>query len=351
MRSGAEVDEITIALRLGVLVYGRVTGREGPIDGATITAAAGFGETAHKVALAYTTRTGEFALRSLTGKVTLTVSATGYGDVDRTITLDDAPSGTDPGRARQREDFALVIEDGQLRGQVLAPDGGVPGVVSVRVLEGPSRRSAVTDARGQFTLDRVATGSYLVELASADYPPLRARLQTGSWKELRFTQGGGARVRLADARSGAPLANVRVEATGPGGRTAIRTTDPQGIAELRALAAGEWTVQVRAPGYTAGRHVVAVGATRAWPEVRLDLQRSAIAGGVVRDRFGRRVAGARVSIGGASARTDADGNFRITDAPAGPGTLEAEYEGARGALRVELAPGDERMTLNVDLTQ
>jgi hypothetical protein len=347
VRSGAETDEITIALRPGVLVYGRVTGREGPIDGATITAAAGFGETAHKVALAYTTRTGEFALRSLTGKVTLTVSATGYGDVDRTITLDD--TSTDPSRARQREDFALVIEDGQLRGQVLAPDGGVAGPVAVRVLEGPSRRSAVTDARGQFTLDRVATGSYLVELASADYPPLRARLQTGSWKELRFAQGGGARVRVADARSGAPLAGVRVEAAGPGGQSASRTTDAQGYAELRALAAGEWTVQVRASGYTAGRHVVAVGATRAWPELRLDLQRSAIVGGVVRDRFGRRVAGARVSIGGASARTDADGSFRITDAPAGPGTLEAEYEGARGALRVELAPGDERMTLNVDL--
>jgi murein DD-endopeptidase MepM/ murein hydrolase activator NlpD len=352
VRSGAETDEITIALRPGVLVFGRVTGRDGPIDGATITAAAGFGETAHKVALAYTARTGEFALRSLTGKVTLTVSANGYGDVERTITLDETPSGasgTDPSRARQREDFALVIEDGQLRGQVLAPDGGVAGPVSVRVLEGPSRRGAVTDARGQFTLDRVATGSYLVELASADYPPLRARLQTGSWKELRFTQGGGARVRLADARSGAPIANVRVEATGPGGQSAGRTTDAQGYAELRGLAAGEWTVQVRTAGYTAGRQVVAVGATRAWPELRLDLQRSATVGGVVRDRFGRRVAGARVSIGGASARTDADGSFRIADAPAGPGTLEAEYEGARGALRVELAPGDERMTLNVDL--
>ena len=347
VRSGAETGGIEIALRPGVLVHGRVTGRDGPLDGATIVAATGFGETAHKVGLTYTTRTGEFALRSLTGKVTLTVSATGHGDVERTITLDD----TNPNRARQREDFVLVVEDGQLRGQVLAPDGGVAGVVSVRVLEGPSRRRAVSDARGQFALDRVAAGGYVVELASADYPPLRANLQTGTWKELRFEQGGGVRLRIGDARTGSPLAAVRIEATGPGGQTASRTTDPLGLAELRALAAGEWTLQVRSPGYTAVRQVVTIGAMRALPEVRLELQRSAIAGGVVRDRYGRRVAGARVSLGGVSTRTDADGNFRIADAPAGPGTLEAEHEGARGALRVELAPGDERMTLNLELAE
>lgn len=347
VRSGAETDGISITLRPGVPVSGRVTGRDGPLDGALIVATTGFGETVHKVAMTYTTRTGEYALRSLTGKVTLTVSATGYGEVERTITLDD----TTPNRARQREDFALVVEDGQLRGQVLAPDGGVAGVVAMRVLEGPSRRGTVSDPRGQFALDHVASGSYVVELTSADYPPLRAKLETGTWKELRFEPGGGVRLRLADARTSAPLAAVRVEATGPGGQTASRTTDPQGLAELRALAAGAWSVQARAPGYTAGRATVTVSATRVLPELRIDLSRSAIAGGVVRDRYGRRVAGARVSIGGASTRTDADGNFRIADAPAGPGVLEAEYEGARGALRIELAPGDERMTLNVDLVR
>ena len=347
VRSGAETDGLSITLRPGVLVTGGVTGRDGPLDGALIVAMTGFGETVHKVAMTYTTRTGEFALRSLTGKVTLTVSAAGYGDVERTITLDD----TTPNLVRQREDFALVIEDGQLRGQVLAPDGGAAGVVSLRVLEGPSHRGTVSDARGQFALDRIATGSYVVELASADYPPLRAKLETGRWKELRFEPGGGVRLLLADARTGARLAAVRVEATGPGGQSVIRTTDPQGLAELRALAAGEWSVQVRAPGYAAGRAVVTIGAARVLPEVRIDLSRSAIAGGVVRDRYGRRVAGARVSLGGAATHSDADGNFRIADAPAGPGLLEAEYEGARGALRVELAPGDERMTLNIDLTR
>jgi murein DD-endopeptidase MepM/ murein hydrolase activator NlpD len=347
VKSGAETSGIAIALRPGVLVHGRVTGRAGALDGAMVTAVTGFGETEHKVGMTYTTRTGEFALRALTGKVTLTVSATGYGDAERTITLDD----TNPSRARRREDFVLVIEDGQLRGQVLAPDGGVAGPVSVRVLEGPSRRRAITDARGQFALDRVATGSYLVELASADYPPLRAKLQTGTWKELRFQQGGGVLVRLADARTGAPLAAVRVEATGPGGQTASRTTDPQGLAELRALVAGPWTVHVRSPGYTAGRQVVTIGTTRVLPEVRIELARSATVGGVVRDRYGRRVAGARVSLGGVSTRTDADGNFRIADAPAGPGTLEAEHEGARAAQRIELAPGDERMTLTIELAE
>lgn len=347
VRSGAETGGITIALRPGVLVHGRVTGRDGPVDGATVAAAAGFGETAHKVALAYTTRTGEFTLRSLTGRVTLTVSAPGHGDVERTLALDDGS----PGRARRREDFALVIEDGQVRGQVLAPDGGPPGPVAVRVLEGPSRRGAAADAHGQFVLDRVANGSYLVELSSPEHPPLRARLVTGAWKELRFERSGGVRVRLSDARSGAPLDGVRVEAAGPAGQAAAVATDPQGFAELRALAVGAWTVSVRSPGFTAGRQAISVVASRVPADVRIDLQRSAVAGGVVRDRYGRRVAGAKVTLGGATTRTDADGNFRLADAPAGPGTLEAEHEGARGALQLELVPGDERLTLDVHLAE
>ena len=70
---------------------------------------------------------------------------------------------------------------------------------------------------------------------------------------------------------------------------------------------------------------------------------------MVRDRYGQRVAGARVWLGTASTTTDADGNFRLTDVPTGAGRLEAERDAARGGVPVNLAPGDELVTLSIDL--
>ena len=69
----------------------------------------------------------------------------------------------------------------------------------------------------------------------------------------------------------------------------------------------------------------------------------------MRDRYGRRVAGAKVSIGGASTRTDAEGNFRIADAPVGATVIEAELDGTRGTLPIELQPGSERVALTIEL--
>src|SRR5262249_50516427 len=158
-----------VTLRPGVMVRGRVLGRDGAIDGATVTADVGFGEAANKVAMTYTNHAGEFVLRALTGKVTLTVSAPGYGDTDRTVALDDNV-------AQRGEDFTLVIETAQLRGQVPAPDGGAAGLVDVRVIEGPTKRHVVSDATGRYTVDRVATGGYVIELSSPEFPPIRARI-------------------------------------------------------------------------------------------------------------------------------------------------------------------------------
>jgi hypothetical protein len=82
-------------------------------------------------------------------------------------------------------------------------------------------------------------------------------------------------------------------------------------------------------------------------DVSIELARGATVAGVVRDRYGRRVAGARVTLGTASAVTDRDGNFRLTGAASG--VLEAAHEGHRGALPLSLAPGDERLSITVEL--
>ncbi|HEY5945433.1 MAG TPA: carboxypeptidase-like regulatory domain-containing protein, partial [Kofleriaceae bacterium] len=69
----------------------------------------------------------------------------------------------------------------------------------------------------------------------------------------------------------------------------------------------------------------------------------------VRDHFGRRVAGARVTIGDVSTTTDGEGAFRLTGVESG--VLEAESEGRHGELNLQLSPGDERLSLTVNLSE
>lgn len=342
VRTAVVTDDVLVTLSPGTLVHGRVLGREGAIAGATIVAGAGSGESVHKLANAYTSAAGEFTLHSLTGRVTLSVSAPGYGTLERVITLGD--------RAGQhREDFSLVIENAQLRGQVLAPDGGSAGPVSLRIIDGPTRRRAATDATGRFTVDRVATGTYTIELAAANFPTKRVTLKSDQFSEIRLEAGGGARIALRDTHSSVPLTNLRIEATGPEKQVVKRTTDAQGVAELRGLAAGEWTIVVRATGYSSLSRTITIRAERVPQDLRLDLARGATIGGVVRDRYGRRVAGATVSIGSLSTLTDADGNFRLEDAPVGASQVEAARADSRAAVSVQLTAGETRLSLSLEL--
>jgi murein DD-endopeptidase MepM/ murein hydrolase activator NlpD len=138
VRGGAELADIAIALRPGTIVEGRVAGRDGPISGATIIATSGSGETAQEIASGRTSATGEFTLRALSGTITLAITAPGHGTVERTLALGQ-------GR-RHREDFLLATENARLFGQVLAADGVPAEQVTVRVLEGPTRRRATADA-------------------------------------------------------------------------------------------------------------------------------------------------------------------------------------------------------------
>ncbi|HEY5926960.1 MAG TPA: carboxypeptidase regulatory-like domain-containing protein [Kofleriaceae bacterium] len=342
VRSGDDVKDVVVRLADGVLVHGRVVGRDGPIAGATVIAGAGMGESAHKIATTTTDKYGEYTLRSLAGKLTLTASAPMHGEAERAIAVLES-------RDQQREDFKLIAEDGQLRGVVLAPDGGAASGVGVRVVEGTTRRRTVSDTFGRFTIAPVTSGRYVVELASVDYPPKRVTIESDRFSELRVDAGGGARALIRDGQSGAPMSNVRVEAAGPGGQTVARSTDAHGLVELRGLKVGEWKLAVRASGYVAAAQQVTVRTGRGLHDVTFDLVRGSTLAGEVRDHFGRRVAGARVTIGDVSTVTDGEGAFRITGAQSG--VLEAESDGRQGSLNLQLSPGDERLSLTVNLSE
>lgn len=342
VRSGSDTPDIRIAMHPGVLVEGRVVGRDGPIAGALVTAGSSSGEAITKIASTMTSAQGDFTLRALSGAITLSVTAPGHGVVERTLALGDAGP-------RRREDFSLVVENAQLRGQVLAPDGGPAAQVTVRVIEGPTRRQTITDRTGKFTIERAAAGAYVLEVSGGDYPTTRASAQADRWTEVRLERGGSLRLDLRDAFDFAPINNVRVEGRGPNNRTATGTTDGSGIATLRGLAPGEWTFELRAKGFTATSRTVAL---RAAPDdLRITLARSATLSGVVRDRRGIRLANVKVFVGELTTTTDANGNFRLVDAPAGSYWVEAELEGIRGATQVRLEPGGERQAIEIELPQ
>ena len=82
---------------------------------------------------------------------------------------------------------------------------------------------------------------------------------------------------------------------------------------------------------------------------RVELGRGATLAGVVRDRSGHPVAGARVAAGLVSAMTDQDGNFRLADVPTGRVVVNAERAGLAGRIELGLSAGDELVTLQISL--
>ncbi|MCB9560353.1 MAG: carboxypeptidase regulatory-like domain-containing protein [Kofleriaceae bacterium] len=346
VRAGATTDGVSITLSPGVVVHGRVRGPAGAIAGARVVADEGSGETRHKVASTFTDATGEFTLRALAGTITVEVTAPGHGAVERTLALTAA---TSPG-GRHQEDFDLTVEDGRLWGVVLDPDDLPAAGVEVRVVDGPTRRrSAITDGQGRFLIDRVADGRYVVELSSAAQLTRRATVHTGASETLRLEQGGSLAVQLRDVHTAGVLAGLRVDASGPDGRALSRATGADGVAILPALVPGRWRLRVRAPGYVVGELVVDVAPSRYPRDVRLELARGATLAGVVRDRYGERVADVAITVGTASTHSDHDGEFHLLDVPTGAVVLTAERAGARAERPLELRPGDELLHVDVEL--
>jgi len=91
---------------------------------------------------------------------------------------------------------------------------------------------------------------------------------------------------------------------------------------------------------------------------RFELERGATLAGVVRDRFGSRLAGAKVTVrrrgagdqddATATARTDADGTFRIDDTPTGDLDVTVDLDQLHGGTTLTLRPGDEFLSLQLE---
>ena len=190
-------------------------------------------------------------------------------------------------------------------------------------------------------------GRYDLEVLAPEHPVARMSAGTDGAVRVALAAGGAIRVSVVDRQTRGGLAGARIAATGPGGARASAVTDVSGRAELRALATGRWQVRATAPGFAAANR--AVDLAPRGEEATLELSRGALLAGVVRDRNGDRVAGARVSVGDASTTSDQHGAFRLSDVPAGRVVIECESEDRRGSQSLDLAPGDEMVTLELRL--
>ncbi|MBK9037161.1 MAG: carboxypeptidase regulatory-like domain-containing protein [Myxococcales bacterium] len=349
---GQVVAGVELVLERGVMVAGRVTDQRGtPVAGAIVRFTPADATGARGVVEAATDADGRYRVGPLAGAVAVAARAWGHGDFAGVLDLRKVPPGVDPA-AERAYDVTLVVADAELEGTVEDPSG-LPVLGARVVIDGGAAdgRATIAGPGGRFRLAMLPAGALAVRVEHGDYPPQRFTVATGDAVRLTLSFGGGLELLVFDHHTGASLPGLPVLATGPAGARRDLVTDSGGRARLGPIAPGPWKLAVRTPGYVARTLAAAVAAgDRAGqitaPDLRLELERGATVSGVVRDRVGDRVAGARITARRGddelTVSTDSLGEFRLRDVPTGAVSVTATKGGASRAVALELRPGDER---------
>jgi len=387
---GQVITGIDLVLTPGTMIVGKVTDQHGtPVIGAQITAtpvgagahdAAGTAGTAAGAAAGtaagatggaaagaaidvFTDDAGEYKLGPVTGTVELHASAYGHGEARRTLEL--APvRGTTP--AEQREDLLLAVADATVAGILEDATGAPVAGAQLEVVGGAGDgRRAIVAADGTFSIDLLPAGHLHLHIEHPAYPPDDVEVVAASDNQarvrLRLPLGGGVEGALLDASSGAPIPSVTLAASGPASALAEASTDQAGRWKLGPLKPGRWKLAVKQPGYLAQVRELDVpvahtpGGTSV-RDIRIDLARGALVGGTARDARGQRVTAAHVIVTAATGvgptcegDTDGQGEFRLHDCPTGDVDVVATKADLRGATRTTVRPGDEVLSLSLEL--
>ena len=139
--------------------------------------------------------------------------------------------------------------------------------------------------------------------------------------------------------AGAPVLDAWVVVT-PGGRDA--PTGADGHAVLTRLGDGAWTVRVAAPGAEPAVTTVDIAEDDVVLAVTVTPRPAPTATlrGIVTDAVGRPVAGAQLSVDGATTTTDTDGGWILTGLGAGSHTVTVAPAAGTPWVPVELGPID-----------
>ncbi|HEU0036842.1 MAG TPA: carboxypeptidase-like regulatory domain-containing protein [Kofleriaceae bacterium] len=354
--------DVDIVLTAGTILVGRITDQHGaPVIGAQVTAKPEVGFSID----AFSDDAGMYRLGPVTGTVELAATAYGHGDARRTIEVALATGSTPNER---REDLVLAVADAMIAGTLDDETGApVPGA-SIEVSNTAGQaigRTAVVAADGTFVIDNLPAGPLRLRVTHPDYPPADLSATAGARDaakvRLRIPLGGAVEGIVLDAASGAPVPSLVISGYGPLGASADATTDPAGRWKLGPIRAGRWKLAIEQPGYLPASRELDVSAARSpgaatVRDIRFELARGALVGGIVRDARGQRAAGAAITVQLAtgdgpsvSGTTDTQGEFRIRDAPTGDIVITATRGDERGTTRATVRGGDEVLSLSIDL--
>lgn len=181
--------------------------------------------------------------------------------------------------------------------------------------------TALTDSNGKFSVDNSVGG--VLTISRQEYAATQVAIEQNQGSVevlLRPTTVSGV---VTNSRSGEPIEGVLVVLTRKGGQTVSATTDKDGRYLLADVDEGD-AIAIQMEGVT-------VATEHIGKDAKLDFKiRPDILTGVVTDQSGRPIAGATVSIGGASATTAADGSYRLPGAPE-KGTITVRRTGYKDA--------------------
>ena len=327
--------ELVLALQPARVVRGRVTGENGkPVAGATVV-------TDGPPWLPRKATTDDDGTYRLPRVPTLarTVRATAPGFQAATGTL--AASVTTP---EELVDLRLGVEH-DIEGTVLDTDGQ-PVRAAIHACEGKdATQRTMSQSDGKFRLPKELAQCPLVAFHQS-YGASDPVTPSGDSVVLRLRPGGGISGIVVD-ESGGPVNPffVGVESFVPvlGGEYSVRPSskavnDPGGAFTLEKLAPGTYVLSYGAEGRSATRsNPIEVASGRMTTGVRLVLSRGGTVEGQVFDEVARKpIAGAQISFDATTstrgesvgpATSDAQGKFRLENAPRGPFSLRVDASG------------------------
>jgi hypothetical protein len=197
--------------------------------------------------------------------------------------------------------------------------------------------SGKTDGQGAFVLTGILGGHALVVAEHPSAGRGEVEVEVGKPNDLV--------VRLEplppQPDGGAPEAGT----TPPPVPVVVRDARTRAVITGARVTFSEGKVHVRAGRYAPADVDLPADAR----EIEVDLELAASISGRVLDDRGDPVAGAEVQAGGASARSDARGEFRLAGVKPGDLTVAAQSAGREGSTQLRVDPGDQRHDVDIRL--
>lgn len=305
-----------------------------PIAGATVSAAG---------ISAITSDDGSYALNNVpVGQQTLNASADGFVPAQIAVTVIGGQVLT--------RNIALRPQTGALSGFVINAFNGQPIAGAAVTVKG-TNISATTGGDGSYTLTGLPAGAQTVIASAANYNSAEATII--ALADQAITQDfflaptvGAITGTVRNATTNQPIAGATVTAGG-----VTTTTGASGAYTLNNVPAGAQTLSASATDFNpASLGVTVLAGQTVTQDIALAPQLGTVAG-TVRDETLQPIAGATVTLGGATTTTGADGAYTFNNVPVGAQTITASATNFRAASATATVVANQTTTQDFTLTR